>query len=350
MGGPESRCALRFATGMALSIAIAYGVSWPMAWLATILTAAFLGNRAPAPNLKASLAVLLAIALIFGVGLFTTLHFYHYPLVFAVLVGLALYLNFFLAARGGSKLIVLLCTMAILLIPLVGGPEPRLAMMVSSGFLTSAAVALFCTQVAHTLVPGGTVPPTRATEVADHPAQSAWLSTAVILPVALVCLTFNMTGAVLPLIQISALSQKPDFSMGAAGGKALIAANLGGGLVAVAFYQLLQISPTYPFLVAGLTALALLFSRYIFSDRPTAPLYASAFSTVLILIGGGTGQFGGDTDAGFYQRIVLILLAVCYVVGALSLLQMHTVRERWLRMGHWLSVKLAAQRQTQGAP
>ena len=342
MGRDESRCALRYATGIALSVAIAYGVAWPMAWLATILTAAFLGNRAPRPNAKASLAILVAIALIFGVGLFMTMHFYHYPLVFAVLVGLALYLNFYLAARGGSKLIVLLCTMAILLIPLVGGSEPRLALMVSTGFLTSAAVALLCTQVAHTLVPGGTVPPARAVEVADHPARSAWLSTAVILPVALVCLAFNMTGAVLPLIQISALSQKPDFSMGAAGGKALIAANLGGGLVAMLFYQLLQISPTYPFLVVGLAALALLFAQRLFSDRPTAPLYASAFSTVLILIGGGTGQFGGDTDAGFYQRIVLIMLSVCYVVGALSLLQMPAVRDRWLTTGRWLSAKLAA--------
>ena len=342
MSPAESRCALRFAFGMALSIALAYGVGWTMSWLATLLTAAFLGNRAPRPNLKACIAIILAIAIIFGAGLFFTLHFFHYPLVFAVLVGLALYLNFYLAARGGSKLVVLLCTMAILLIPLVGGPEPRLAMMVTTGFLTSAAVALLCTQVAHTVLPGGTVVPDRAAEVAEHPARSAWLSTAVILPVALICLSFGLTGAVLPLIQISALSQKPDFSMGAAGGKALIAANLGGGLVAIVFYELLDAAPTYSFLVFGLTGLALLFSRYIFSARPTAPLYASAFSTVLILIGGGTGQFGGDADAGFYQRIVLILLSVCYVVGALSLLQMPTVRSRWLGFGRWLNAKLAA--------
>ena len=92
-------------------------------------------------------------------------------------------------------------------------------------------------------------------------------------------------------------------------------------------------TPTFPFLVAGLTALALLLGQRIFSTRPTAPLYASAFPPVLILIGGGTGQFGGDTDAGFYDRILLILLSVCYVVGALSLLQMRGVREPL--DGHW---------------
>ncbi len=338
----DSSCILRYATGVTLSIAIAYGVGWPMAWLATILTAAFLGNRAPRPNLKASLVILLAILLIFGVGLFMTLHFYNYPLVFAVLVSTGLYLNFYMAARGGSKFIVLLCTMAILLIPLVGGPDPRLALMVAGGFLTSAAVALLCTQLAHTLVPGGTLPPQAAQEVAEDPAYSAWLSTAVILPVALLCLAFNMTGAVLPLIMIATLSQKPDFSTGAKGGLALIAANLAGGLAAVLFYQLLRISPTYPFLVAGLGAMALLFGQRIFSDRPTAPLYGSAFSTVLILIGSGTGEYGGETGSAFYQRIGLIMLSVCYVVGALSLLQMPAVRERWLAVGRWLSGRLAA--------
>lgn len=312
-----------------------------MAWMATILTAAFLANRAPRPSAKASLGVLLAIAVIFGLGLFFTTHFYHYPLIFAVLVSLGLYLNFYLAARGGSKLVVLLCTLAILLIPLMGGAEPRLALMVAKGFLISACAALLCTQIAHTLIPGGTVSVNRVAEVHPDPVRSAWLSAAVILPVALLCLAFNLSGAVLPLIQISALSQRPDFSTGAAGGKALIAANLGGGIVAVVFYQLLGASPTYPFLVAGLTGLALLFGRRIFSDRPTAPLYSSAFSTVLILIGSGTGQFGGDTASGFYQRIALIFLSVCYVVGALSLLQMPALRGRWVTLGRWLGGRLA---------
>jgi hypothetical protein len=338
----QSQCAKRFALGMALSVALAYGVGWPTAWLATILTAAFLGNRAPPPDLKASLAILLAIAIIFGVGLFTTLHFYRYPAIFALLVSLGLFLNFYLAARGGSKLVVLLCTLAILLIPLIGGPTPSLALLVSKGFLISACAALLCTQLAHTLVPGGTKPVTREAGVDPHPARAAWLSTAVITPVALICLAFNLSGAVLPLIQISALSQRPDFATGAAGGKALIAANIGGGLVAVIFYRLLDANPTYPFLVAGLTALALLFGRRIFSSRPTAPLYGSAFSTVLILIGSGTGQFGGDTDSAFYERIALIFLSVCYVVGALSLLQMPAVRDRWMSLGRWLSGRLAS--------
>ena len=161
------------------------------------------------------------------------------------------------------------------------------------------------------------------------------------LPVALVCLGFGLTGAIFPLIMIALLSQQTDFSVGAAGGKALIAANLGGGLVAVVFYQLLLINPSYLFLVTGVFALSLLFARQLFSGKPTAPLYGSAFSTVLILIGTGTGAFSGEADSKFLVRIMQILLAVCYLVAALSLLQNISIRESWMNMGRRISSRLA---------
>ena len=127
--------------------------------IAPVLTAAFLGNRGPRPNLKASLMILLAIVIIFGAGLFATVYLYHYPLVFLLLFCTALYLNFYMAACGASTFIVLLCTMAILLLPLIGGPEPSLALTVSGGFFMSAMAALLCTQ-------------SRSTSSAPPPARS----------------------------------------------------------------------------------------------------------------------------------------------------------------------------------
>ena len=339
----DQLCILRYATGITLCVALAFGIGWTLSSIAPVLTAAFLGNRGPRPNLKASLAILFAIVLIFGTGLFATVYLYQYPLVFLLLFCAAIYLNFYMAAGGASALIVLLCTMAILLLPLIGGPKPWLALTVSGGFFISAFVALLCTQVAHALFPGGTIAPPVNAAASDPQARaaSAWLSTAVVLPVAVICLVFNLSGAVLPLIMVAMLSQKPDFSTGAAGGKALIAANIAGGLVTVLFFQFLQVSPTYLFLIAGFFALALMFGRGLFSNRPVAPLFGSAFSTVLILIGSATSTFSEGAGSEFYQRIVLIILAVCYVVGALSLLQRLHVQKRWLRAGHWLSAKLS---------
>jgi len=339
------RNALRYALGITLAAAIAYAVAWQMAWLSTVLTAAFLGSRGPRPSLQKTLFILAAMALIFAVGLGVTLSFYRYPGVLSLIVTLALYLTFFFAARGAPQFIVLLCALAILVFPLIAGISIALVPAIAGSLLVSAAVALFCTQVAHTLVPAypaATTAQQTATALAgQHAMRSAWLSCAVILPAALYSLWWNATGAILPLIMVALLSVKPDFSTSAAGGKALVIANLGGGLVALLFYQLLRICPSYPFVLAGLFGLGLVFGQGLFSERRIAPLYGTAFNTVLVLIGSGTGQYGTEADAKFYERLLLISLAACYVVGILSLLQLPKVQQRWMRAGAWLNDRLS---------
>jgi hypothetical protein len=337
----DKACILRYAFGTTVCVALSMAFGWTLSALAPILAAAFLGNRGPRPDLRATLGILLAIVLIFGVGLLVTLLLYPYPVVFLLLFCTALYRTYYAAACGKPGFVILLYTMAILLLPLLGGNSAELAMTVAQGFMTSALVALLVVQIAHTLFPGESTPtaPATAADLANA-GSSAWLSTAVVLPLALVCLVFNLTNMVLPLIMVATLSQKPDFSTGAAGGKAVVAANLAGGLAAVIFYQLLLICPSYPFAVTGFLAMGLLFGRQLFSGKPTAPLYGSAYSTVLILIGTGTGEFGGEADSKFYQRIFQISLAVCYVVGGLALLERMHIRERWLSAGRQLSSTL----------
>lgn len=342
MSPGDRSCILRYASGVALSVALAFAIGWPLSFLAAILTAAFLGNRNPRPNLKATLGIIIAIAVIFAVGSAATIFLYPYPAVFLVLFCWCLFLTFYAAARGTSGFIILLYTLAVLLLPLIGGPTPYMAILVSIGLLKSAVAALVCVHVAHTLFPGGTLaveqmPLQTTPRDASH---AAWISTAVILPFALVCLVFNLSGAVLPLIIIAMLAQKPDFSAGTAGAKALLIANIGGGLVAIVFFQLLTATPNLGFLVAGFFLLALLFGRQIFSGKPTAPLYGTAFSTVLVLIGTGTSSFGDQADAKFFERIGLLLVGVTYLILALSMLQSVKVRERWMGVGRWVGAKL----------
>jgi hypothetical protein len=343
MTAADRACILRYAFGITLSLALAFGVEWMLSALAPILTASILGKRDAQPSLKMTLAILLAIAIIFGMGLILTTFIYPYPFVFLLLFSALLFRVYLAAALGKSSFVVLLCTMALLLLPLLGTQSSALALVVAEGFLVSALVALVTVQIAHTLFPvpaSAVVPPPGPPQDMAGALHSAWLSTAVVLPLALFCIIYGRTDAVFPLIMVALLSQKADFSVGAAGGKALIAANVGGGLVAVAFYKLLSINPSYVFVLSGIFALALLFARELFSDKPTAQLYGSAFSTVLILIGTGSGAFGGEADSKFVTRVVQIVLAVCYVVAALSLLEDVNIRERWLRYGRRIRRRL----------
>jgi hypothetical protein len=334
---------LRYATGIGISASLAFVLAWPLAFVAPMLTASILANKKPAPGVNGVLVILLAIATIFSVGLILSGYIYNYTAVFILFFSWALFRVFMASARGQSGFVVLLYLMALMMLPLLGAGSTETATVVATGFLMSALTALLVVVVADWFFPVHAEIEAIATvsPPINEVISSAWLSLAVVLPIALICLTFNLTSALLPLLMIATLAQKPDFSTGAAGSKALIAANLAGGLVALVFYQLLQANPSLPFLLLGLVALALMFARKIFSDDPMAPLWASAFSTVLVLIGSGTGAFGGEADSKFYERIFQLTLAVCYIVGALSLLHGHLIRERWLSVGRRVYGKLA---------
>ena len=150
----DNACILRYAFGITTALALSFAIGWTLSALAPILAAAFLGNRAPRPNLKTTLGILLTISALFSFGLLFTLFLYPYPIVFLLLFCAGLYVNFLLAAAGKSAFVVLLLTMALLLIPLMGGNSTALALAVCQGFLVSALIALLVVQVAHTLFPG----------------------------------------------------------------------------------------------------------------------------------------------------------------------------------------------------
>ena len=149
----DKACILRYATGVTLSVALAFGIEWTLSSLAPILTASFLGNRDIQPGLKMTLGILIAIAVIFGLGLVLTLYLYPYPAVFLLLFSTLLFRVYYAAAGGTSSFVVLLYTLALLLLPLLGSSSSALAVSVAEGFLISALVALLVAQVAHTLFP-----------------------------------------------------------------------------------------------------------------------------------------------------------------------------------------------------
>jgi hypothetical protein len=148
----------------------------------------------------------------------------------------------------------------------------------------------------------------------------ATVTTCVVYPVALVFYSFGLTSDLLILVFIAILAQQPSLTAGRKAGGALILGNLAGGLAAMLFYQLLVAAPTLGFFLALTALTTLLIGTRIFSDRPEAPVYATVLSTVLLLVGGSIAPFGDDMSAKFTLRIGQILIAVLYVVGALTLI------------------------------
>lgn len=132
---------------------------------------------------------------------------------------------------------------------------------------------------------------------------------------------FNFSGAVVVMIFIAILSQQTNLTVGKKMGSALITGNIFGGITAALFFELLVMVPRFDFLLLMILAGSLLFAKANYSGKPSAPLYGMAFSTLLLLVGMGTMPSGDEVDTKFVLRILQILLAVFYIVGAFKLLE-----------------------------
>ena len=77
------------------------------------------------------------------------------------------------------------------------------------------------------------------------------------------------------------------------------------------------------FFVAVCLAASLIFAGRIVTAGDRAPLYAVAFATFILLLGLGMTPLPGGSGEAFVSRLINVLLASAYAIGALSLL------ERW---------------------
>ncbi len=318
---------LRLGVGITLAAGVALGIGWPLSFLTAVLATSLLASNAPCPSLRAGamLVIVIAAAALFGLVVVAPLAI-HYPLVCAVAVGLFLFLIFRASYGGASPFLILWLLIAVLLLPMVAQQSLAMAQTVAEGMVLGGAAAVGFTWIAHTLVPdpagAETVTAPQKPAAADTAQRDAraTVTTCVVYPVALVFYSFGLTSDLLILVFIAILAQQPSLTAGRKAGGALILGNLAGGLAAMLFYQLLVAAPTLGFFLALTALTTLLIGTRIFSDRPEAPVYATVLSTVLLLVGGSIAPFGDDMGAKFTLRIGQILIAVLYVVGALTLI------------------------------
>ncbi len=327
IGDLRSARIVRFGLGVALAMAIAFGFDWPLQFLLPVLTAALLGSRQPAPTLREGFHSIVAIAAAFGLGLVFSLFALAYPLVYVPTLGLVLFHIYYLVNRGGAAFFAIMLLIAVLLLPLMAQQVDALAMGLAAGFAGSAALAVGVQWLAHGIVP-------------DHPeahpsakgpggfqsgysaaaTHNAIKSTLVVLPVATVFIAAHWSSQALVIIFIAVYSVAPVLRISKHATLMKFLANVLGGCAALVFYWLLVAVPEYYFLIALSLLSALLFGAVMFSDKPSAPYYSSAFSTLLVLISTSMGE-GADFGANFWIRVALVAIAGLYVVGALSVLE-----------------------------
>ena len=315
---------IRFAVGITISVALAYGIEWPLSFLLPVLTSVFLALPLPMPSLQAGLRNMLHTLSAFGLGLIFSLFFLHYPLAYILMLGFALFHLYYYLNRGGSFWLTLMSMIAILLLPMLANTHEGLATGMSMGFVFTSWLTVIMIWVSHLLVPDP-----QTAKIPQMPgfqpgysaiaAQTALKSTAIIFPLASLFIIFNLMDYLLVMIFSAIFILKPELSKGKEAGQNSLISTILGGVCAWVFYWLIVAVPEFHFYITLMLLTTLIFGINIFSAKPTAKYYGSALVALLILVNGSMAE-GADFVELFLTRIILIVLAVLYIVTALKIL------------------------------
>lgn len=316
---------LRFAIGVTIATALAYGIEWPLSFLLPVLSVVILALPTPMPSLRKGITNMLETLFAFMIGVLFTLFILPHPLFYVVLLGLALFQVYYHLNRGGSFWLVLMMLVSMLLMPMLSQLHQGLAIGVALGFIWSGWLTILLVWLMHWLVPDPEDVPQMPAgpgfqDIYSPPAAEAAIkSTIVALPIAILFIANNWSGQMTVMLFVAIFTLSPDLDKSKTAGLNSMKSTLIGGFGAFFFYWLLVAVPEYHFFVLLTFFISLLFGAVINSGKPIARYFSSAMVALLILVNGSLGE-DADFSSNFYSRIVFISMAVMYVVFALRVL------------------------------
>jgi uncharacterized membrane protein YccC len=330
---PQQTKALRYAVGVTIAAALAFGIAWPLSFLFPVLSAVFLALPLPKLTLSQGIRNMRDTLFAFGVGYIFTLFILPFPVIYVPLLALALFYTYYHLNRGGSFWLVLMLLLCLLLMPMLAGVHEGLAIGVVSGLVTSSWLTLVLLWLAHYIVPDpeGTpsLPATPGVQAgySAAAAEAALKSTVVALPIALLFIANNWTNQILVMVFAAIFTLSPNLEKGKEAGVNSINSTLLGGAVAVFVFWLLVAVPEYHFLIALMFFVSLCFGAAINSTLAIAKYLPSAMVAMIILVNSSLGE-GADFSEKFIMRVVFISMAAIYVVVALKVMDTYWPKKK----------------------
>lgn len=306
---------LRYAFGSAIIMLVAMSLNYTLAYLTPVLALTFLAPGAKPPTIKTTLLFLMVIAVTSMTGIMFSRFFLDYPLVFMPLLILTIFHIYYTTSLQHMKVWFLI---SLLVIPMISQQSAQLGSVVAVNLFLNALLAITLVWMVYFIFPyKETTQEVKKVSAAILQSDrirfiSAGKKMLVIMPVLISFFVFNWTNALLVLIFVSILSMNPAFANKKAG-MALIIANLGGGLAAIVAYNLLTVVPNLIFLGLLTLLTGLIFGEKLFSHKLLSPLFGTAFSTFLLILGNVT-SFIGEAGEMVWTRILQLAIVVVYLV------------------------------------
>ncbi|MFT5141027.1 MAG: hypothetical protein ACI9H8_002112 [Lysobacterales bacterium] len=326
----RNRRILRLAFGTAFSMWVSQAAGWSLSYIAPILTLSLLAMPISRPKLKFFIVVILALTVsIYGAFIFLPL-LIHFKVVGLLILSLALFHCFYFTARGGTAVVGTLLTIGITVTVAVGTVSIDALIVVAQGVAFGALVGAVIAWLSHMFLPDPLIPVTEnssATPVKPVielavARRKAMRSLAVVLPV---IIWFLLSSAsimnVAVMIKVAAMGQETSNEQVKDAGKSLIISTFAGGLAAVIAWQFLTVWPSLTIYTLLIAVASLIFGAKIFSGRglyPDGATWSYALLTMIIVLAPAAldSQFGNSAGAGFYGRLLMLMGASMYGVGA----------------------------------
>jgi hypothetical protein len=324
----RSQRALRLASGVALCLALSFGLQLPLPFLAPLLCATLLSTLTTPLPLKAGLVLTLMMMLITGSGLLLIPLLRYYAIAGVLLIALCLFTTFRYGLRGGNPLLATFMVVGLTMISAAGSADFGLALLVIGALGKGLLLSVLVVMLSHRLFPEPANAPQPAAKAALPAQQASWVAlraTLVVLPAYLLALI--NPGSYMPLImQAVNLGQQSCTTSARDAGRMMLGSTLLGGLLAMLFWSALGLFVNLWMFYLWTLLFALLIARQLFAIG--ASLYGPAFwlnslTTMLILLGQSVqdSDNGKDVYTAFAVRMSLFIgvtLYACLMVHILD--------------------------------
>ncbi|ELH7808791.1 DUF2955 domain-containing protein [Vibrio harveyi] len=308
---------LRFTIGVGLAVFLAAWINWQLAFVAPVFTAKFLVDK---PNLHRETIYELLLALIatMGLGLLLSGGITQYPIVLLIAVGLMMAWGYYLFTDPKWNLFATILLIAVLMLPFMAINNPAISLVLASGLAISGAVSVAIFALVHIYLPE---PDSEFAGYAAPPIgkEQRWYASfrAMLISFPVVCFFFffQISEALLTMMFVALLSLMITSEKSVKLSAFLIISNGIGGILAILAFSILAIVPSIFFYTAFIALLAVLIGKKIYTVPEKAPIFTTAFSTLLVLIG-STLMSSGDIDSNTFIRIFQLVLVGTYMILA----------------------------------
>src|ERR1044072_8560139 len=276
----RTHATLRFAFGVTLALVACELLQWVPTFLAPVLTAVLLVNIPVRPPLKVAIGLIAIIAAAALTALVLSTALLPSPPILFGVAAVVVFRGLYSIAAGRSLLAPLLLLICVTTIPVIALQSPAVAASFAYALVRAMVLAILVIWISYLLWPRvrppRPPPPAPPAPVAPLPPgarlKSALLGTAIVAPLMLLYLMFGITDALPVLVATTMIVVTLDFRRGRMQALALVAGNVGGGIVALGFIVLLAMHSSLLSLTLLTALLSLAYGWRISAGDALAPV------------------------------------------------------------------------------